>query len=85
MSRNRERLGEKLHQPPGGLCRRARVRDALKTLPAPQREALTLAYFGGYTQREIAGLTDAPLGTVKSRMLTGMRSLRCSACGDPDL
>ena len=56
--------------------RRERVRTALQTLPVPQREALVLAYFGGYTQREIAGLTDTPLGTVKTRMLTGMRRLK---------
>lgn len=56
--------------------RRERVRDALQTLPLAQREALVLAYFGGYTQREIAGLTDTPLGTVKTRMLMGMRRLK---------
>jgi RNA polymerase sigma factor (sigma-70 family) len=56
--------------------RRERVRAALQGLPAPQREALALAYFGGYTQREIAGLTGLPLGTVKTRMLLGMRRLR---------
>ncbi len=63
------------------LLRRSRVRAALQTLPAPQREALTLAYFGGYTQREIAGLTSTPLGTVKTRMLAGMRRLRDSLDG----
>jgi RNA polymerase sigma-70 factor (ECF subfamily) len=63
------------------LLRRQRVREVLKTLPEPQREALTLAYFGGYTQREIAGLTATPLGTVKTRMLAGMRRMAASLDG----
>jgi RNA polymerase sigma-70 factor (ECF subfamily) len=63
------------------LVRRERVREALKTLPGPQREALALAYFGGYTQREIAGLTATPLGTVKTRMLVGMRRMKESLDG----
>ncbi len=66
------------------LLRRSRVREAMQTLPAPQREALTLAYFGGYTQREIAGLTSTPLGTVKTRMLAGMRRLRDALEGIAD-
>jgi RNA polymerase sigma-70 factor (ECF subfamily) len=56
--------------------RRDQVRAALTELPDPQREALALAYFGGYTQREIAKITETPLGTVKTRMLAGMRRMR---------
>ena len=62
--------------------RRERVRAALNELPAVQREALALAYFGGYTQREIAGITGTPLGTVKTRMMAGMRKL-ATVLGDP--
>jgi len=52
------------------------VRAALSELPEAQRHALALAYFGGYTQREIAQLTGTPLGTVKTRMFTAMRRLQ---------
>ncbi len=52
------------------------VRTAMGLLSSQQREALTLAYYGGYTQREVAALTGAPIGTVKTRMLAGMRRLR---------
>jgi RNA polymerase sigma factor (sigma-70 family) len=56
--------------------RRAEVRTALGELPAAQREALLLAYFGGYTQREVAVLVGVPLGTVKTRMAAGMRKMK---------
>ncbi len=65
------------------------VRTAMSLLSPPQREALTLAYYGGYTQREVAALTGTPLGTVKTRMLAGMRRLKqelgdAAARGAPD-
>src|SRR4030095_4152768 len=52
------------------------LRPALGVLSASQREARTLAYYGGYTQREVAALTGTPLGTVKTRMLGGMRRVQ---------
>ena len=52
------------------------VRDALSELPSDQRHALALAYFGGYTQREVAAITGVPLSTVKSRMFNGVQRLR---------
>lgn len=56
--------------------RAAEVRAAVSELPGAQREALALAYFGGYTQSEIAELTGVPLGTVKTRTFAAMRRLR---------
>ena len=53
-----------------------RVVAALATLPEPQREALILAYYGGYSQSEIAVLVGSPLGTVKTRMRDGLSRLR---------
>ena len=53
-----------------------RVSEALATLSDPQREALTLAYYGGYSQSEIAALMGAPLGTIKTRMRDGLSRLR---------
>ena len=53
-----------------------RVVVALKTLPEPQREAIVLSYYGGYSQSEISVLIGAPLGTVKTRMRDGLSRLR---------
>ena len=61
--------------------RAERTRDALRSLPAEQREVLLLAYYGGYTQREIADMTGLPLGTVKSRTLGAMRRMRGRLAG----
>ena len=55
---------------------RERVQAALKRLPDMQREALELAYYGGFTQSELAERLGQPLGTIKSRMFTGLAHLR---------
>lgn len=48
----------------------------LERIPEAQREVIQLAYFGGYTQREISELKGIPLGTVKGRIRIGMAKLR---------
>lgn len=58
-----------------GFQRRV-VQEALKGLPADQREALELAYYGGLTQSELAERLGQPLGTIKSRMFMGLARLR---------
>jgi RNA polymerase sigma-70 factor (ECF subfamily) len=54
----------------------ALVRQSLTSLPPSQREVLELAYFGGLSQSEIAERLAEPLGTVKTRMRSGMEKLR---------
>jgi RNA polymerase sigma factor (sigma-70 family) len=52
------------------------VRAALGELPDEQREVLTMMYFDGMSQTQIAERTGVPLGTVKSRTVSGMRRMR---------
>jgi RNA polymerase sigma-70 factor, ECF subfamily len=63
-----------------GEAERARaiekVRGTLGTMPAPQRDALELAFFEGLTHSEIAEKTGEPLGTIKTRIRAGLLALR---------
>ena len=53
-----------------------RMKDVVAELPAEERRAIELAYFGGHTYRQVAVMLDAPEGTVKSRIRSGLRRMR---------
>jgi RNA polymerase sigma-70 factor (ECF subfamily) len=55
-----------------------RMKEVVASLPTDERRAIELAYFGGHTYREVAVMLDAPEGTVKSRIRSGLRRMRQS-------
>jgi RNA polymerase sigma-70 factor (ECF subfamily) len=54
----------------------------LSKLTGPQREVITLAYFGGHTHRQVAAILGAPLGTVKGRIREALIKLRHAMTSD---
>jgi RNA polymerase sigma factor (sigma-70 family) len=61
------------------------VQGALRRLPERERRLIELAYYGGYTQSDLASSLDLSLGTVKSRMFTGLARMREFLPADPRL
>ena len=59
-----------------GRERAGQVRAALTELPPEQSRVIELAYFGGFTHTEIAGMLGVPVGTIKGRMRLGLAKLR---------
>ena len=57
------------------------IRGAINTLPGEQSKVIELAYFGGFSQSEIARMLGIPLGTVKGRMRLGMEKMRSELAG----
>lgn len=53
-----------------------KIRSTLEQMPAAQRSALEMAYFEGYSHSEISEKTGEPLGTIKTRIRTGLMLLR---------
>ncbi len=57
------------------------VRDAMARLPEAERALIQLGFFGGLTHQELARRTGTPLGTVKTRIRSGLRKLRAMLDG----
>lgn len=64
---------------------RALVQDALRRLPERERQLIELAYYGGYTQSDLANSLGLSLGTVKSRTFAGLARMREFLPADPKL
>jgi RNA polymerase sigma-70 factor, ECF subfamily len=68
--------GDEVAQAVEASLDRERVRQCLDGLTELQRESITLAYYGGYSYRQVAGLLGATLSSVKTRIRDGLIRMR---------
>ena len=75
-------LWDQTHEAAADALDREQLARSLNELTGPQREAITLAYFGGHTHRQVAAILGAPLGTVKGRIREALIRLRSAMTSD---
>jgi RNA polymerase sigma-70 factor, ECF subfamily len=75
-------LGDQTHEAAAEALDRECLARSLSLLTGPQREVITLAYFGGHTHRQVAAILGAPLGTVKGRIREALIKLRLAMTSD---
>jgi RNA polymerase sigma-70 factor, ECF subfamily len=75
-------LWDQTHEAAAEALDRERLARSLNKLTGPQREVITLAYFGGHTHRQVAAILGAPLGTVKGRIREALIKLRHAMTSD---
>jgi RNA polymerase sigma-70 factor (ECF subfamily) len=75
-------LWDQTHEAAADALDRERLARSLNKLTGPQREVITLAYFGGHTHRQVAAILGAPLGTVKGRIREALIKLRHAMISD---
>jgi len=75
-ARESAKFGDDIEREVIDLTVSEKVKEVVAGLPVDERQAIELAYFGGHTYRQVAVMLDAPEGTVKSRIRSGLRRLR---------
>ena len=73
---------DQTHEAAADALDRERLARSLSKLTGPQREVISLAYFGGHTHRQVAAILGAPLGTVKGRIREALIRLRLAMTSD---
>ncbi len=75
-ARESPRFGDDIEREVIDLTVSEKVKEVVAALPTDERKAIELAYFGGHTYRQVAVMLEAPEGTIKSRIRSGLRRLQ---------